>query len=423
MSEKTIDLLSDSFESVKKEVGTLMSTVKEFQDSNNEALKTNDALSKERTDKIEKSITESVEAFQKAQTEADARIKAMEAAINRADTGGEDVKLAEDRAKALDGWLRDSNAGRKELTLLDGKQAEAKAMSTDVNPDGGYLVRPEFSDFIVGRIFETSPLRRIANVETIGKKSLEMVIDDDEADVNSIAEGGTVTETDTPEVGILEITAHKYYAEPKVTDEMLEDAEFDVESWLQRHVARKIGRKENTDFIAGNGVGKAKGITSYAAWATAGTYERNKLEQVNSGHATLVQADGLIDLQNSLVEEYQANAMWIMRRATFGSVMKLKDGNNQYLFNMSLDKNTGLPVSNILTRPVMFASDMPAVAAGALAIAYGDFSVGYTIVDRRGIVILRDPYTSKGFVKFFTTKRTGGAVTAFDAIKIQKISA
>lgn len=418
------DILEKPLAEMKKEVGKVMGAVEDFKSEIKGDYDKLDVLTKEKIEKIEKSVTESLENIQKSVASHEKKQEELEAALNRAEQGGEDKALAEERAKAMSDFMRcKDGSAKKELEIITAKYAEQKAMSTDVNPDGGYLVRDEFGDFVANRIFETSPIRRLANVETIGANSLKLLIDDQEAGAGWVGQGGTISETATPELGELEIVAHKLYAEPKATTEMLEDAFLDVESWLQRKVAEKFSRLENTAFVTGNGVAQPRGIMSYSAWAAAGTYERNKLEQINSGNASALTADGIIDLQNSLIEDYQANATFLMRRATFGKVMKLKDGNGQYLFNMALDMNTGLPTANLLSRPVVFGSDVAAVAANALAIAYGDFRLAYTIVDRLGISILRDPYTAKGFVKFFTVKRTGGGVSNFDALKIQKIAA
>lgn len=421
MSDKTIDL-DGSVAEIKNQVAEVMKAIEESKSSNDENLKKADVVTEEKIAKINDFVTKKLEEVQTAQAEMKERNKKLEAALQRAEEGGDDKKLAADRAKAFDAFLRNTTEAKQELEILDKKLAEAKDMSTQVDPQGGYFVRPEFGDFIVSRMFETSPIRQIANIETIGGKSLTLLIDDDEAAAGWIGEGGTVSDTDEPDVGELEIVAHKLYAQPRATTEMLEDAYLDVEAWLLRKVAEKFSRLENTAFVTGNGVKRPRGFTSYDAWASAGTYERNKIEQVNSGAAAAVTADGLIRLQNSLIEMYQGNAYFVMKRATFGSIMELKDGNQNYLFNMSLDKNTGLPNMNVLSRPVMFANDMPAVGAGNLAIAYGDFSVGYTVVDRLGVTLLRDPYTAKGFVRYFTVKRTGGGVTNFEAIKLQKIA-
>jgi len=162
-------------------------------------------------------------------------------------------------------------------------------------------------------------------------------------------------------------------------------------------------------------------ILSHSAWASAGVYERDKIEQVNLGGASDVTADGLISLQASLVELYQSNATWLMKRSSYGNVLKLK-GADHYFFGTTLIKNGQLSLQ-LLGKPVVFSDDMPAIAGNALSVAYGDFGVGYTIVDRVGVQILKDPYTSKGLVTYYTTARAGGHVTNFQAIKIGKIAA
>lgn len=421
--DKEKNLLDQPLAEIKKEVEKVMKAVKESQDLNDENLKKSDVLTKEQIERINKEVTEKLEAIQKGHRELMERNKALEATLNRAEQGVEDSQLAKDRGEAFSAFMRNTEDGKRELEVIDAKMAEAKDMSTQVGPQGGYLVRPEFGDFVVQRIFETSPIRQLANVETIGARSLTLLIDDDQAASGWVGEGGTITDTDEPDLGELEIVAHKMYAQPRSTTEMLEDSFMDVESWLQRKVAERFARLENTAFVTGSGSKQPKGLMSYSDWAAAGTYERNKVEQFSSGSAAALTADGLIDLQNGLIESYQNNATWLMRRATYGDVMKLKDGQQRYLFNISLDMNTGLPGANLLARPVVFGSDVAAVAANALSIAYGDFAVGYTIVDRLGITVLRDPFTAKGFVRFFTVKRTGGAVSNFEAIKIQKVEA
>ena len=160
---------------------------------------------------------------------------------------------------------------------------------------------------------------------------------------------------------------------------------------------------------------------SHAAWAVNGTYERNKIEQIVSGTSAVVKADGLISLQNALLEAYQPNAKFLMKRATFGAVSKLKDGTGAYLLNPMMLPQGATMV--LLGKPVIFADDIAAIAANSLSIAYGDFQKAYTIVDRMGIRVLRDPYTTKPFIKFYTTKRVGGAVTNYQALKIQKLAA
>jgi len=345
----------------------------------------------------------------------------LEAALNRPDGGegkGMDVEM---EAKHRD-LFRDYMAYGKTDGLKETREGiEIKAMSTDVNPDGGYLVRPELSSTIVSRIFETSPLRQVANVERTGGKSIDILIDDNEAGARWVGEGASGGQTDTPQIGQKVIAAHKIEADPRMTTEMIEDAYLNVEAWLAGKVADKFARTQNTAFVNGTGTGQPRGFLTYAAWAAAGVYERDKIEQINMGSAAALNADGLIEVQNALKEGYQAAAVWGMKRTTFGAALQLK-GNDNYFFSPVLLAN-GQASIQLLGKPVVFMDDMPAVAANALSIVYADFRVAYTILDRVGLQVLRDPFTNKGFITYYTTQRVGGDVTNFDGIKIGKVAA
>ena len=301
--------------------------------------------------------------------------------------------------------------------------SELKTMRVGNEPDGGYFALPDRrTDVTVGREFETSAVRSVANIITTGNESVEIPIDDNES-----ASGGWIGEETAPsltaqaKVGLLKIAVHEQFAEPKITQKLLDDAFFDVEAWLSRKTDDILIRTENTAFVTGDGSQRPKGFMSYTAWAVNDVYERDKIEQINSGVSAIVKADGLISLQNALKEIYQPSAVFLMKRATFGSVSKLKNGNGDYLLN-TLMLPQGATMT-ILGKPVLFADDLAAEAADSLSIIYGDFGVGYTIVDRMGIRVLRDPLTAKPYIKFYTTKRVGGAVTNYEALKIQKLAA
>lgn len=366
-----------------------------------------DVVTEEKHSRMVADITKNMEELQAKQAK-------IEAALKRPDTSNGDGKpewLAEHKAK-FDAFMRSTEKQKQEL--------EVRAMSTNVQPDGGYLVRPELSTFVVSRIFETSPLRQVANVESGAAKSREYLIDDNEAESAWVAEGGALSETDTPELGQKEIVAHAQRAMPSATWEMLADAYLDVEAWLASKVADKFARTENTAFINGNGVGKPRGLLTYAAQAVPGTYERNAIRQINTGTAANVNADGFIAQQAALKEAYQPRAVWGMKRATFGEALKLK-GSDNYFFSPVLLRD-GQASIQLLGKPVIFMDDIPAVGAGNLCTIYGDFSVGYTIYDRVGLQIIRDPYSlaGQGRVRFVTYKRVGGDVTNFEAFNIGK---
>lgn len=371
-----------------------------------EAVKNRDVVDETKFDKMAAQVTGAMEKLQAIE----AKNAALEAIIQRGDMGN--GKADESKARA------DLNEfARKE----GNKSLEIRAMSTDTGPKGGFLVMPELSATVVGRVFETSPLRLVANVEQTGAKSRTFLIDDDEGSAEWSGERAVATE-DTPDVGQKEIVAHDITAKMNATADMLEDAYFDLSNWLQGKGADKIARSENTAFFTGTGVNKPRGLLTYSAWASAGVYERDKLEQVNSGAATTFTADGLIDAQAALKEGYQANAVWLMKRASFGAVLKLKGADNFYFGQTMLrDGNTAM---QLLGKRVIFCDDMQAIGTGSnLIAAYGDFGRGYTILDRIGMQVLRDPFTADPYTVFRLRRRTGGDVTSFDAIKLVKASA
>lgn len=292
---------------------------------------------------------------------------------------------------------------------------EGKSLSVGADPDGGYLVRPAVSDRVIQKVFETSPLRQIAAVQQISTDALDIMTDLNEASGGWVGETGSRTETNTPQIGKRQIPVHELYANPAATQKLLDDAAMDMEAWLAGKVADKFSRMENTAFVSGNGVGKPRGFTTYAA----GTSDQ-QIEQVVSGSAGAVAADGLMNLFYSLKAPYRANATWGMERATLTKIRQLKGSDNNYLWQPGL--SAGTP-STLLGRPVLEMDDMPSVAADALAIVVADFREAYQIVDRVGIRTLRDPYSNKPYVHFYTTKRVGGDVVNFEAIKLQKLSA
>lgn len=296
----------------------------------------------------------------------------------------------------------------------------AKDLAAGSNPDGGFFITSERSSSISKRIFETSPLRGVANMATTTSDVFEILLDDDEADCDWVGEVSSRPDTDTPQIGLIKIPVHEIYAQPKATQKMLDDAGFDVEGWLANKVATRIGRKENTSFVVGDGSQKPKGFLDYAAWTTAGTYQRNAVEQINSGTNGSFDADDIIGLQNSLIQEYQSNATFGMNRATFTDVMQLKDSQGRYLLNPAILAQGSDKV--LLGNDVIFMDDMPVAATDSLSVVIADFNEFYTIVDRFGIRVLRDPYTSKPHVRFYTTKRVGGAVTNYEAGKILKLA-
>ena len=386
-----------------------------FQDNYNEALKKGEEKSAELETKLDKMSNEITAAIEKANEVAAMQNAAVEQKSEEFDSKNFEKKFNE--------FARYN--GQIEFKEYCEKlpEVEQKRLTTDSDPDGGFFVTPQRLAPEKTRFFETSPIRRYARVVTTTKNAIEIpILNGARVGATAVGERGTRSETNTREYDLKTIQTHNIYSMPAVTKDMLDDADFNIIPWVNADVQEDFDIYENTSFVTGNGVGQAKGFMSYNAWTTNGTYEENKIEQVNSGNATNFTADGLIDVQNSLKENYQPRAVWMTKRANFKNICKLKDGNGNYLFNRDLDKNTGRPFG-LLGKPLEFANDIAAVAANALALAYGDFQAGYVVVDKRGMYVLRDPYTTKGVILFYTEKRYGGDVINWEAIKIQKISA
>jgi HK97 family phage major capsid protein len=315
---------------------------------------------------------------------------------------------------ALRGYLRRNNAGSAD---------EVKALSVGSDPDGGYAVTPDMTGRIATLIRESSPMRQVANVQTIGTDALEGVNDLNEATSGWVGETESRTETTAPQIGEWRIPVHEQYAEPRATQKLLDDAMFDIEGYLAGKIAERLSRMENTAFITGNGVKKPRGILTYAAGTpSASTF--SVIEQVVSGgagaFASTKPGDALINLVYALKAQYRERAVFMMRRSTLAEVRKLKDAQDNYLWQPDFQQKQG---GTLLGFNIVEAEDMPAIGANSLSIAFGDFQSGYQIVDRQGIRILRDSYTAKPYVKFYTTKRVGGDVVNFEAIKLMKFAA
>ena len=340
------------------------------------------------------------------------RLDTIETAYNRPILG-DDVNIKSsasngEYSKAFRNYLRKGMEGGLEML-------QTKALSVGSDPDGGYLVTPHMSAKIVQSIFETSPMRQLASVETISSDALELIDDHDQAAAGWTAETGAITETATPTLAKRNIPTHELYAQPKATQKLVDDSAIDIESWLSGKIADIFSRKENTAFISGVGVGQPRGILTYASGTSWG-----QIQQVTSGSSGAVTADAIINLFYALKDAYSKRANFLMNRTVVQSIRLLKQATtNQYMWQPGLA--AGAP-DTLMGVPVHMAADMPVAAANSLSIAVGDFQAAYQIVDRKGISILRDPFTEKPFVKFYATKRVGGDVVNFEAIKLMKLA-
>lgn len=292
---------------------------------------------------------------------------------------------------------------------------QLKALSVGTDADGGYLVTPQMSQSIIGIINESSPLRALATVETISSDSLDLIEDTGDMAAEWVDEADARADTTTAQIGRSVIDTFEMYAQPKATQKLIDDASIDIEQWVAQKVADKFSRLESTAFVGGDGTGKPKGILGYTAGTSWGD-----VEQLHSGSDGAVTADGLVKLYYALKDDYAKRATFLMHRTTVQSVRLLKEATtNQYLWQPGLAAATP---DTLLGVPVVLAADMPVPASNALAVAIADFKRAYLIVDRVGIRILRDPFTAKPFVKFYTTKRVGGQVVDYEALKLLKLA-
>lgn len=298
---------------------------------------------------------------------------------------------------------------------------ERKALSVGSDPDGGYVVNPDTSGRIVQKVFETSPMRAFASIQVISSDALEGLFDLNEASSGWVGETASRSETNTPEIGKWRIPVHELYAAPRATQKLLDDASINMEAWLASKVSEKFARDEAAAFVNGNGVGKPRGFLTYENGTTLpGTIERFDTGVNGVFAAAPNGGDVLINALYGLKAQYRANATWFMNRATLTLTRKLKDSDGAYLWSPGIA--AGQPAT-LLGYPVASFEDMPDPATDSLSIAVGDMREAYQIVDRLGIRTLRDPYSAKPYVEFYTTKRVGGDVVNFEAIKLIEFTA
>ena len=303
---------------------------------------------------------------------------------------------------------------------------ERKAMSAGSDPDGGYLLPQSTVGRVVAKIYEQSTMRQIANVQNISTEKLEGLIDNNEADAGWVSELGTRSDSTTPQLGKYEIETHEMYSMPKISQKLIDDAATDVEAWLAAKVADKFARVEDTAFATGNGAGKPRGLFSYTTAATAddtrawGVFEHVKTG-TNGDFNSTTKADPLFDLIGAFKDQYLQNAQWLMRREVRTKLRKLRGATSDlYLWEPSLQM--GQP-DRLNGYPVNIDQYVPALATDSLSLAFGDFREAFTIIDRIGIRTLRDPYTAKPYIVFYSTKRTGSGAVNFEAVKFLKFSA
>lgn len=317
---------------------------------------------------------------------------------------------------AFDAYLRAGESAQ--LRAL-----EVKAMSVSSNPDGGYLVPPEVESEIGKRLTQVSPIRAISAVREISATVYKKPFMTAGPATGWVGETAARPQTGSPVLDELSFPAMELYAMPAATATLLEDTAVNLDEWIAGEVDQVFAQQEGAAFVTGDGVNKPKGFLHYDRVAE-GAWEWGKLGFVATGAAGAFPAsapgDPLIDLVYALKAGYRQNGTFVMNRKAQSAIRKLKDDDGQYFWQPPAAAGAR---ASLMSFPVVEAEDMPDIANDACAVAFGDFRRGYLVVDRQGVRVLRDPYSAKPYVLFYTTKRVGGGVQDFDAIKLLKFAA
>jgi HK97 family phage major capsid protein len=342
-------------------------------------------------------------------------VKQARPPLDRDQQGVDDANQREHKT-AFDIYVRSGESGG--LRAL-----ETKAMSVGSNPDGGYVVPPEIEKEIDQRLVAVSPIRSLAGHRQISSNVYKKPFMTTGPVVGWVGETDARAQTTTPTLTELSFPAMELYAMPAATSILLDDGAVNIGEWLASEVDQVFAQQEGTAFVTGDGTNKPKGFLAYPTVANA-SWSWGNIGYIASGAAGAFPAsnpgDVLIDLVYAPAAGYRQNGTFAMNRKTQSVVRKFKDTTGSYLWAPGLQ--AGQPAT-LLGYPVATDENMPDIAANSLSIAFGDFRRGYLVVDRQGVRVLRDPFSAKPYVLFYTTKRVGGGVQDFDAIKLLKFAA
>jgi len=303
------------------------------------------------------------------------------------------------------------------------KRGEEKSLSVGSNPDGGYLVPNETETEIARLLTDISPIRSIAGIRKVSSSVYKKPISISGPAVGWVGETDVRPETGSQTLAEISYPTMELYAMPAATSSFLDDAAVDVGQWIADEVNAAFAEQETAAFVGGDGVNKPTGFLS-GTLVDEGVWSWGNIGYVPTGLAGALptgdESDVLIDLVYALKSGYRQNASWVMNRRTQATIRKLKDADGNYIWQPSTAPNGR---ATLMGFDLVEAEDMPDIAAGSTSIAFGDFRRGYLVVDRQGVNVLRDPFSSKPYVLFYTTKRVGGGVSDFDAIKLLKFAA
>ncbi|MDB5502719.1 MAG: phage major capsid protein family [Tardiphaga sp.] len=392
----------------------LRHTFEEFKSANDERLARlehgrGDVLLEEKVDRINRTLDAQHRRMD------DFALKAARPALDGGRRPLHDAAHREHKS-AFEAYIRGGDA--------DGlRQIETKAMSVGSSPDGGYLVPVELEHSINQRLLPISPIRSIASVREISGSVYKKPFMTAGPAAGWVGETDARAQTAAGTLDALSFPAMELYAMPAATATLLDDSAVDLDQWIASEVELVFAMQEGAAFINGDGVNKPRGFLNATTVANA-SWTWGNLGYLASGVAGDFPAsnpsDLLVDLIYALKAGYRQNGNFVMNRKTQATVRKFKDSTGAYLWQPPSQAGGR---ATLMTFPLVEAEDMPDVAANSLAVAFGDFQRGYLIVDRVGVRVLRDPYSAKPYVLFYTTKRVGGGVQDFDAIKLLKFAA
>ena len=376
----------------------------DFKASNDDRLKAlekgrEDVVTNDKVDRINSAITD----IQSALDTANQKLASFEMSAG----GGTSKPADAEYTKAFGAHMR---RGEVQASLNKGQAAE-----------GGFLTPVEWDRTITDRLVQVSPMRAICTVQSISTNGFSKLFNNRGTGSGWVGETDARPQTAAPTLGSLTYNTGEIYANPAATQQLLDDAAINIETWLAAEVETEFSRQEGIALLSGNGVNKPNGILTYiAGGANAAAHPWGAIAAVNSGNAATITADSVINLVYALPSELTAAARFVMNRNTQKAVRLLKDGQGNYLWQPTYV--AGQPAT-VAGYPVTEMPGMPDIAAGAKPVLFGDFKRGYLIIDRTGVRVLRDPFTNKPYVHFYTTKRVGGGLLDPDALKALNIAA
>lgn len=396
----------------------IMAMFEEFKASNDERLaavgRRADVLLDEKVDRINGALDAQMKRID------DLALKSARPLLDGGRLDGGRVRFidasAREHKSAFDAYVRQGESSG--LRLM-----ETKALSVGSNADGGYLVPAQLEQEIGSRLAAISPIRAISSVREISGNVYKKPFMTAGPATGWVGETDARTQTTSPTLDALSFPAMELYAMPAATATLLDDSAVNIDEWIASEVELTFAVQEGAAFVNGDGSNKPKGFLNYTAVAN-GSWTWGNLGYVASGAAGAFPSsnpsDVLVDTIYALKAGYRQNGAFVMNRKTQAAIRKFKDSGGAYLWQPPAQVGGR---ASLMTFPLVEAEDMPDIGANSLSIAFGDFRRGYLIVDRLGVRVLRDPYSAKPYVLFYTTKRVGGGVQDFDAIKLVKFAA